>query len=90
MGLQGEIMKGLQDIPRIGEKMAKRFEEHFGSEDAALEAILGGDIAGISEVEGVGQRYAISLVHEVRAQLEGVTMNDFLKHHRLGHKHHCL
>lgn len=78
-GLQGEIMKGLQDIPRIGEKMAKRFEEHFGSEDAALEAILGGDIAGISEVEGVGQRYAISLVHEVRAQLEGVTMNDFLK-----------
>ncbi|WP_440953442.1 helix-hairpin-helix domain-containing protein [Methanococcoides sp. FTZ1] len=73
------MMDGLKDIPRIGEKMAKRFEEHFGSEDAALEAILGGDIAGISEVEGVGQRYAISLVHEVRAQFEGVTMNDFLK-----------
>ncbi|MEL4305582.1 endonuclease MutS2 [Methanococcoides sp. LMO-2] len=73
------MMNGLKDIPRIGEKMAKRFEEHFGSEDAALEAILGGDIAGISEVEGVGQRYAISLVHEVRAQFEGVTMNDFLK-----------
>ncbi|NYT19649.1 MAG: endonuclease MutS2, partial [Methanosarcinales archaeon] len=72
-------MNGLQDIPRIGEKMAKRFEEHFGSENAALEAILGGDIAGISEVEGVGQRYAISLVHEVRAHFEGVTMNDFLK-----------
>ncbi|MGM0770226.1 MAG: MutS-related protein [Halobacteriota archaeon] len=72
-------MNGLKDIPRIGEKMAKRFEDHFGTEDAALEAIIGGDIAGISEVEGVGQRYAISLVHEVRAQFEGVTMDDFLK-----------
>ncbi|MDO9517715.1 MAG: endonuclease MutS2 [Methanosarcinaceae archaeon] len=72
-------MKSLQDIPRIGDKMAQRFREHFGSEEAALDAILGGDIAGISEVEGIGQRYAISLVHEVRAQVEGVSISDFLK-----------
>lgn len=75
----GEKMNGLQDIPRIGEKMAKRFQEHFGGEDRAMDAILSGDIASISEVEGVGQRYAISLVHEVRAQFEGVSMEDFLK-----------
>ena len=72
-------MKSLQDIPRIGEKMAQRFIGHFGSEETALDAILGGDIAGISEVEGIGQRYAISLVHEVRAQVEGVSISDFLK-----------
>ncbi|NPE29252.1 endonuclease MutS2 [Methanococcoides sp. SA1] len=72
-------MNGLQDIPRIGEKMAKRFQEHFGGEERAMDAILSGDIASISEVEGVGQRYAISLVHEVRAQFEGVSMEDFLK-----------
>ncbi len=72
-------MKTLQDIPRIGEKMAQRFIGHFGSEEAALDAILGGDIASISEVEGIGQRYAISLVHEVHAQVEGVSISDFLK-----------
>lgn len=72
-------MKTLQDIPRIGEKMAQRFIDHFGDEQGALDAILGGDIAGISEVEGIGQRYAISLVHEVRAQVEGVSISDFLK-----------
>ncbi|MGP8337109.1 MAG: MutS-related protein [Methanosarcinaceae archaeon] len=72
-------MKTLQNIPRIGEKMAQRFIGHFGSEEKALDAILDGDIAGISEVEGIGQRYAISLVHEVRAQVEGVSISDFLK-----------
>ncbi|HJH32563.1 MAG TPA: endonuclease MutS2 [Methanosarcinaceae archaeon] len=72
-------MKTLQDIPRIGEKMAQRFICHFGSEEAALGAILDGDIASISEVEGIGQRYAISLVHEVRAKVEGVSISDFLK-----------
>ncbi len=72
-------MRTLQDIPRIGEKMAQRFIDHFGDEEAALDAILGGDIASISEVEGIGQRYAISLVHEVRAQVEGVSISDFLK-----------
>lgn len=72
-------MNTLQDIPRIGEKMAQKFISHFGNEEAALDAILGGDIASISEVEGIGQRYAISLVHEVRAQVEGVSISDFLK-----------
>lgn len=72
-------MKNLQDIPRIGDKMAQRFIEHFGSEEAALDSILEGDIASISEVEGIGQRYAISLVHEVRADTNGVTISDFLK-----------
>ncbi len=72
-------INNLQDIPRIGEKMAKRFVDHFGSEEDALDAILGGDIASISGVEGVGQRYAISLVHEVRAQVEDVSISDFLK-----------
>ncbi|MGP8319616.1 MAG: MutS-related protein [Methanosarcinaceae archaeon] len=72
-------MNNLQDIPRIGEKMAKRFIEHFGSEEDALDAILDGDVAGISEVEGIGQRYAISLVHEVRTQMEGISISDFLK-----------
>lgn len=72
-------IRSLRDIPRIGDKMAKRLIEHFGSESLALEAIVGGDIASISQVEGMGQRYAITLVHDVRSRKEGVTACDFLK-----------
>lgn len=69
----------LQDIPRIGNKMSKRFIEHFGSENQALDAILAGDIASISEVEGIGQRYAISLIQDVASRVEGVNVSDFLR-----------
>ncbi|SFM48658.1 MutS-related protein [Methanolobus profundi] len=72
-------VRSLQDIPRIGDKMSKRFVEHFGSEDQALDAILAGDIASISEVEGIGQRYAISLIQDVASRVEGVNVTDFLR-----------
>ncbi|WMW21856.1 endonuclease MutS2 [Methanolobus mangrovi] len=72
-------VRTLQDIPRIGDKMSKRFVDHFGSENQALDAILAGDIASISEVEGVGQRYAISLMQDVASRVEGVNVSDFLR-----------
>lgn len=72
-------VRTLQDIPRIGDKMSKRFVEHFGSESHALDAILAGDIASISEVEGIGQRYAISLIQDVASRVEGVNVTDFLR-----------
>ncbi|WP_406660206.1 endonuclease MutS2 [Methanolobus sp. ZRKC3] len=72
-------IRSLEDVPRIGGKMARRFVEHFGTEELALEAIVGGDIASISEVDGIGQRYAVSLVHDVRSRKDGVDVSDFLK-----------
>ncbi|WP_321419953.1 helix-hairpin-helix domain-containing protein [uncultured Methanomethylovorans sp.] len=72
-------IRSLNDIPGIGEKMTRRFIEHFGTEQNALEAILSGDVASISCMEGVGQRYAISLVQEVSSKMEGVKLQDFLK-----------
>lgn len=72
-------IRSLNDIPGIGEKMTRRFIEHFGTEQNALEAILSGDVASISCMEGVGQRYAISLVQEVSSKMEGVKVQDFLK-----------
>lgn len=72
-------VRTLQEIPGIGDKMSKRFVEHFGSESQALDAILEGDIASISEVEGIGQRYAISLIQDVASRVEGVTVDDFLR-----------
>lgn len=72
-------IESLRAVPGIGDKMAKRFIEHFGTESLALEAILRADIAGISQVEGIGQRFAISLVHDIRSKTEGVGISDFLR-----------
>lgn len=71
-------MKSLMEIPRIGERTAHRFIEHFGSEEAALAAILEGDVAGLSEIEGVSEKFAISVVHEAIALNEGSKPQDFL------------
>lgn len=73
------MIKSLKEIPRIGEKTASRLIEHFGSENQALDAILNGDIAILSEIEGMTERSAISLVLEAFAANEGFSIRDFLK-----------
>lgn len=69
----------LKSIPRIGEKTARRLVEHFGSEKQAIEAIMNRDIAAISELEGMTEKSAISLVLEAIALNEGAGVRDFLK-----------
>ena len=73
------VISSLRDIPRIGDKTSRRLIEHFGTEELAMEAIIGGDIASLAQVEGMGQRYAISLVHDARNRIDGITPGDFLK-----------
>ncbi len=73
------MIKSLKDIPRIGEKTASRFIEHFGSEKQALDAILKGEIAAISEIEGMTEKSSISLVMEAIAANEGAGIKDFLR-----------
>lgn len=69
----------LKSIPRIGEKTASRLIEHFGSEKQAIDAIINQDIAAISELEGMTEKSAISLVLEAIAINEGSSAHDFLK-----------
>ncbi len=69
----------LTSIPRIGEKTALRLSKHFGSEKQALDAIMNQDIAALSEIEGMTEKSAISLVLEAMALDDGVSMRDFLK-----------
>ncbi|VVB55605.1 DNA-binding protein MutS2 [uncultured archaeon] len=69
----------LKSIPRIGEKTARRLVEHFGSEKQAIDAIISQDIAAISELEGMTEKSAISLVLEAVAINEGAGVRDFLK-----------
>lgn len=72
-------LSDLREISGIGERVACRLIEHFGSEDAALQAILEGDIASLSEVNGVSHTFALSLARDVRAKVEGCAISDFLK-----------
>ena len=69
----------LKSIPRIGEKTARRLVEHFGSEKQAIDVIISQDIAAISELEGMTEKSAISLVLEAIAINEGAGVRDFLK-----------
>jgi hypothetical protein len=69
----------LKSIPRIGEKTARRLIEHFGSEERSLETIMNRDIAALSELEGMTEKSAISLVLETIAINEGAGVRDFLK-----------
>jgi dsDNA-specific endonuclease/ATPase MutS2 len=69
----------LREIQGIGEKVADRLIEHFGSEDAALQAISEGDIASLSEVNGISHNFALSLSRDARSRAEGCSISDFLK-----------
>jgi DNA mismatch repair protein MutS2 len=69
----------LKSIPRIGEKTARRLVEHFGSEKEAIDAIMNRDIAAISELEGMTEKSAISLVLEAVSLNDGAGVRDFLK-----------
>lgn len=73
------MIKSLKDIPRIGEKTAKRLIEHFGGEKQAIDAIINADIASISELEGMTAKSAISLVLEAFSHNTGAGIRDFLK-----------
>lgn len=72
-------LSGLRELNGIGERVAGRLVEHFGSEDAALQAILEGDIASLSEVNGVSHTFALSLARDARGRAEGCAISDFLK-----------
>ncbi len=73
------MITNLKSIARIGDKTALRLSKHFGSEKQALDAIMNQDIAALSEIEGMTEKSAISLVLDAMALNEGAGMRDFLK-----------
>ncbi|HTX43261.1 MAG TPA: helix-hairpin-helix domain-containing protein, partial [Methanocella sp.] len=72
-------VNGLLELPGIGEKISNKLIGHFGSEQSALEVLRKHDVAGLSSVPGISEKYAVSLIHEVIAQEEGVAIEDFLQ-----------
>jgi dsDNA-specific endonuclease/ATPase MutS2 len=69
----------LRDLNGIGERVADRLIEYFGSEDEALKTICEGDIASLSEINGISHNFALSLARDARARAEGCSISDFLK-----------
>ncbi|MFW9994857.1 MAG: helix-hairpin-helix domain-containing protein [Candidatus Odinarchaeota archaeon] len=78
--------KSLTDFRGIGEGLAKKLVENFGSEAAALEALESSDVEAISRIEGVGERLATRLIriyHDVNPELFLVTQDSLAIYRRL-------
>jgi hypothetical protein len=69
----------LTGFPGIGDKMAAKLLDHFGSEEAALDVLRRRDVASLAEVPGISEKYAVSLVHQAISAQEGVSIEDFLQ-----------
>ncbi len=72
-------VNGLIELPGIGEKISSKLIDHFGSEQAALSVLKKHDVASLAGVPGISEKYAVSLIHEVIALEEGVSIGDFLQ-----------
>ncbi|MHA2294917.1 MAG: helix-hairpin-helix domain-containing protein [Candidatus Hodarchaeales archaeon] len=78
--------KSLTDLRGIGEGLAKKLIDNFGSETAALEALENNDVEAISRIEGVGERLATKLIriyHEVNPETFLVTQDSLAIYRRL-------
>lgn len=69
----------LREIHGIGNRVADRLIEHFGTEAASLQAICEGDIASLSEISGISHNFALSLARDARSRVEGCSISEFLK-----------
>ena len=66
----------LIEIPGIGARIKEKLIDRFGSEEAALEAILKGDVASLLDV--VSERQALSMVQRTKGRKYGAEPESFL------------
>ena len=69
----------LTAFPGIGEKIAVKLIDHFGSEQVAMEVLRQRDVASLAEVPGISEKYAVSIIHQAIAHQDGVSIEDFLQ-----------
>ena len=55
----------LSALPGVGERLAKKMTDHFGSEEAVLSSLKSGDIGQIAEIDGVSPKRALALARSV-------------------------
>ena len=69
----------LDKLPGVGSKLAKKIVSFYGSLETTMEAILDGDVAGLSSIEGISQKTAINIVKTAFASIENVSIEGILK-----------
>ncbi|MFW9778775.1 MAG: helix-hairpin-helix domain-containing protein [Candidatus Heimdallarchaeota archaeon] len=69
----------LRDIRGIGPSVADRLVAAFGSEAAVLLALRESRIAELSAIEGIGEKFALSLCRNLHFQETGEDIRNFLK-----------
>ena len=69
----------LRDIRGVGPSIEKKLVSYFGSEKIVLNALRGSRIAEISSIDGIGERFALSLCRNLHFQETGEQIQDFLK-----------
>ncbi|MEC7228453.1 MAG: hypothetical protein VXV95_00175 [Candidatus Thermoplasmatota archaeon] len=55
----------LSALPGVGEILAKKMTDHFGSEEAVLSSLKSGDIGQIAEIDGVSPKRALALARSI-------------------------
>ncbi|KXA89362.1 hypothetical protein AKJ61_03050 [candidate division MSBL1 archaeon SCGC-AAA259B11] len=66
-----DSLDSLREIPGVGEKIAGRMEDFFGSEEGALGRIREGDVASLSTVTGLTEAKASRIVRSAIAEEYG-------------------
>src|SRR5271157_2448445 len=64
------------EMPGVGARIKERLVDSFGSEEAAIEGILQGDVASLLDV--VSERHALSLVQWATGKKYGAEPESFL------------
>ncbi|MHA1227832.1 MAG: MutS-related protein [Candidatus Hodarchaeales archaeon] len=72
-------VKKLQDIHGIGPSVEEKLIRVFGSEEAVLYALRESRIAELSSIEGIGERFALSLCRNLHYRETGEQLENFLK-----------
>ena len=55
----------LSALPGVGERLAQKMTDHFGSEDAVIKSLKSGDIGQIAEIDGVSPKRALAMARSI-------------------------
>lgn len=59
------VVMVLSALPGVGERLAKKMTDYFGSEEAVISSLKSGDIGQIAEIDGVSPKRALALARSV-------------------------
>jgi len=69
----------IRDIRGIGPSVAEKLIAAFGSEESVLKALRESRIAEVSSIEGIGERFSLTLCRNLHFQETGERVQNFLK-----------